>query len=204
MRRAALMAVMTWYAAGCSTPFVVHGSRDAVRDPSAAGSPDEVFGETVRVTLARERYLGELIDCDGEGVYLRVHTNFERAWMRLAWSEVQLLEVERSSLGPAMLGWTIGGALSTITHGFWLLISGTVWAVTGGISTAVSWNPRHTVHNCDDARRFARFPQGMPPGFATRFGPHPEPERPSASPSGSPWSEPTTTPAPWSLPTPPR
>ncbi len=203
MRRALLTGMFVWCAAGCGTPYVLHGSRDAVRDPSAASSPDEVFGETVRVTLARERYFGELIDCDRDGVYLRVHTHVERAWVRVAWDEVHLLEVERPSLGPAMLGWTIGGALSTITHGFWLVISGAVWAVAGGISTAVSWNPRHTLHNCDDARRFARFPQGMPPGFAVRFGPHPESERPAAATPGTPWSEPATAPAPWSLPTPP-
>lgn len=203
MRRAAWMGAAAWCAAGCGTPYVLHGSRDVVRDPSVADSPDEVFGETVRVTLARERYFGELIDCDRDAVYVRVHTNVERAWARLAWSDVHLLEVERSSLGPAMLGWTIGGAFSTITHGYLLVISGAVWAIAGGISTAVSWNPRQILLNCDDARRFARFPQGMPPGFVTRFGARPEAERPAAATPGSPWSEPATSPAPWSLPTPP-
>jgi hypothetical protein len=74
------------------------------------------------------------------------------------------------------IGWTVLGALSTISHGFWLVFSAPAWILIGSVATSheshrgiLDCPPRQeTAHPdvacLDVAGRFARFPQGPPPG----------------------------------------
>ena len=133
-------------------------------------SPDRVFGETVRVTMRPLRLYGELIACDEEALYLRVHEVSDSAWRRIEWSERPIVDMALPSTGPAMLAWSILGTVSTISHGFYAIISANVWAAAGTVATAMSWSPRMGLDACDRARPFARFPQGLPASFAGRFG----------------------------------
>jgi hypothetical protein len=57
--------------------------------------------------------------------------------------------------------WAIAGGLSTFSHGGFLLFTAPMWAITGVVAhhkekDAGVW------HDADVARRFARFPQGLP------------------------------------------
>lgn len=65
-------------------------------------------------------------------------------------------------------GWTVGGTLSTFTHGIGLIISFPVWIVVGTISTV---SVSHLGSEDQDypnpvwwasVSRYARFPQGLP------------------------------------------
>jgi len=68
-------------------------------------------------------------------------------------------------------GWTVAGSLSTVTHGFWLILSFPAWILFGTISTVgVSHLGSEEESNPDQAwwqkvTKFARFPQGLPPSL---------------------------------------
>lgn len=190
--RAGLVAVALLTA--CGGPMVTHGQRDPLRDARAANGPDEVFGETVSVTVGLDRFLGELIDCDGANLYVRLHVTGP-AWMRIPWRPSTTVEITLGGSGPGFLVWTLLGILSSLSHGYYAGLTSTVWGTVGSLTTSFTWNPREPVATCEALHRFARFPQGMPPGFAVRFGPDVENEAPPApAPPGG------ASPAPWSPP----
>ncbi len=61
-----------------------------------------------------------------------------------------------------------GGALASVSHGFYVLISAPVWLVIGGSMAGVhSYAPLadYPDHDWEVLRRFARFPQGVPVGL---------------------------------------
>lgn len=188
LRRAFAVAL---FASGCGgTPYIVRGAREAVRARAAAASPDAVFGHTVRLTNARRQYYGELLACDREWIYLRLHERVD-AMLRFAWRDGVSLDVGLDSTGPAMLTWTLLGSASALTHGWWSLLSLPVWGLSGGGATAVSWNPRLGLESCERARPYARFPQGLPDVYAPRFDPRaPQPTAPPAPSLTAPWEAP--------------
>ncbi len=169
MRTSTVLAFVLVVSAGCGSRFNTRGSSEAVRSAAVARSPDEVFGHTVRVTIPPMRLFGELIGCDDDWLYVRVHEESRSAWQRIHWSENPAVDVELPSYGPGLLAWTIIGTVSTLSHGFYSLISAPVWAIVGSISTTTGWNPRLGLESCRSARPYARFPQGMPASFTERF-----------------------------------
>lgn len=193
MRRAlALFALLP----ACGAPILVHGQRSPVREAQASDNPDEIFGETVSVTVGPERYLGEVIDCDERSVFVRVHAA-ESSWQRLPWGDDTRVEIVQGGTGPAYLVWSLVGILSTLTHGYYAGLTSSAWGLAGSLTSSFNWNPRQPVGTCAGLHRFARFPQGMPPGFAARFGPPWPGDGPSAP--ATPAADPS---APWSAPAP--
>ncbi len=206
LRRALVVAL---FASGCGgTTYIVRGSPEAVRARVAAASPEEVFGHTVRLTNARRQYFGELLACDRDWIYLRLHEAAD-TMLRFAWRDGVGLDVGLPSTGPAMLTWSIVGSASALSHGWWAILSLPLWGIAGGGATAVSWNPRLGLASCELARPYARFPQGLPDVYAPRFDPR-TPARPRAAvpprapePSlAAPWDAPAEPPLP--PPPPPR
>jgi len=63
----------------------------------------------------------------------------------------------------ALAGWSVAGGVSTLSHGGFLLITAPMWAIAGVAATRTE-KRAGTWHDDDLARRFARFPQGLPPG----------------------------------------
>jgi hypothetical protein len=60
------------------------------------------------------------------------------------------------------------GTLSTISHGFFLVISAPVWIVTSSVAGATysrTARVRYEGDNWDELAKWARFPQGMPAGL---------------------------------------
>ncbi|MFO0645221.1 MAG: hypothetical protein U0326_03210 [Polyangiales bacterium] len=170
MRSSTVLAFALMASLGCRSQFTTRGSPDAIRSVAVARSPDEVFGHTVRVTVPPMRIFGELISCDSDWLYLRVHEEVgNSAWQRIHWSENPTVDVELPSYGPGLLAWTLIGAVSTLSHGFYALITAPVWAIVGSIATTTGWNPRLGLESCRSARPYARFPQGMPASFSERF-----------------------------------
>lgn len=63
----------------------------------------------------------------------------------------------------ALAVWSVAGGISTLSHGWFLAFTAPMWAVVGVIATTTE---KHAGvwHDEAFARRFARFPQGLPPG----------------------------------------
>lgn len=85
--------------------------------------------------------------------------------------------------GGDFVSWTLVGILSCASHGFFAALSVPVWLIAGSIctagqnSTGFAAFPRRS---WPELRRFARFPQGLPPGIdraALSLKPEPAPGR---------------------------
>jgi hypothetical protein len=94
---------------------------------------------------------------------------------------------DRASDPTLALGlWTVGGAISTITHGFLLIVSLPTWLIVGGATTLGTWATRQrdlTFESDADFRvlhQYARYPGGMP---AHLLRPPPAPPAPTAPPA---------------------
>lgn len=191
---------------GCGGAYITRGSTEPVRPYFSATSPDAVFGRTVRVTRSQVRLYGELLACDDAWIYLRVHEHGDAAWRRIHWRENPTVDVALPSYGPAFLGWSIAGTVSTLSHGFFAIITAPIWALVGSITSATAWSPRLGLASCEVARPYARFPQGLPASFADRFeGRFDENRAAREAPVGTARStpaspEPPSLPAPWDAP----
>jgi hypothetical protein len=104
---------------------------------------------------------GELIAVDQTAFHVLTRSGFE---------SVPRASVRRITLtgygnrARALALWSVIGGASTLSHGFYLLFTAPTWAIGG---TIASLKEKHASiwHDEDVAFRFARFPQGLPPGF---------------------------------------
>ena len=68
-----------------------------------------------------------------------------------------------------LVRWTILGTVSTVSHGFGLVLTMPMWALAGtAASASASKAPRVESTDPGVLRAYARFPQGMPPGLDSR------------------------------------
>lgn len=77
-----------------------------------------------------------------------------------------------------LIGWTTFGTLSTLSHGFVLVLSAPIWMLYGGVvSRTHSSSGYHEYGEVsderDNLRRWARFPQGLPDRFRQPVAPKP-------------------------------
>jgi hypothetical protein len=73
-----------------------------------------------------------------------------------------------SNVGWVTLAWTIAGAGSTLTHGFFLLYTAPAWAAVGGTAALAEFGKGKAHASSRQAAylyQFARFPAGLPPGW---------------------------------------
>ncbi len=64
--------------------------------------------------------------------------------------------------------WTLGGTLSTASHGVGLILSAPVWIIAGTAATASQSRAPQTTFTpatWEKTRAYARFPQGLPEGL---------------------------------------
>ncbi|HWP82755.1 MAG TPA: hypothetical protein VNN76_08880 [Bacteroidota bacterium] len=82
------------------------------------------------------------------------------------------LQIHRKQHGRTA-GWTVVGTLSTLSHGFYLLLTAPSWLLVGILSSAsVSKEGDFSTDNPTRAwwvevAKFSRFPQGLPEGLDT-------------------------------------
>lgn len=79
------------------------------------------------------------------------------------------LAVYRNDTGKIIL-WTVGGTLSTISHGYYLIFTAPAWVLAGSIAGIIESKGGVVVINeeyfsWDKTKKFARFPQGLPDGI---------------------------------------
>lgn len=132
---------------------------------------------TVKRLDVKDKLVGELLAVDGEHLWLRVE-NKEFPLPRLDVQSVEL-ELYPSKASDTAI-WTGVGTASTLTHGWFLVLSAPIWLITG-ITSTVSASKEGTVvleqPDLDLLRQYARFPQGMPV-----TAPAPSPTEPPAKP----------------------
>ena len=122
-----------------------------------------VRGHEIEIEHAGKTTSGELLAIDD--MYLYVLTEGRvRAIERRHITQVSV-ELYASQAGQAGL-WTALGTVSTISHGFWLIITAPVW-LGAGISVSAGAAATNDLEIHDDRLgplyQFARFPQGLPP-----------------------------------------
>ncbi len=196
MRLAAL--AITAGLAGCA-PMQRIGSTSAVRSAASAHSPDEAFGAQVRVIDdSNTRYHGEAIACDERRVYLRLNVadDAREPYVAVDWRDVAAVDVALPGYGWAYGIWTALGTVSTISHGYFGLLTHAAWLGVGIPTSVAGGNPSLSAADCRALQAYLRFPQGLPESFrASHFAPtHAPPSAPPAAPrppSDAPWALPS-------------
>jgi hypothetical protein len=134
--------------------------------PRPEEAPGQAFGswiELQRSGTPRPVIEGELIAIDADTVHILTYAGL------VSLSRASLCCVTLTAFRmdySALQLWTALGTLSTLSHGFGLILSAPLWLLTGTLATtAASHAPR--IQSTDPAalRPYARFPQGMPPGL---------------------------------------
>jgi hypothetical protein len=169
-------------------PGTGHG-RGTSRGSSAEAALDDVPLCGFHVTVETSRRVPLLRDDDVEGELIAVEPETiavlaPEGLTRIPRDAVQRVVVtvlpERRTAAGATMGL---GALSTLSHGAYLLISLPVWLVAGGIAVGMtSHEERWKFSPMDELYQFARFPQGLPQGWPPANSlPKPCPAPPSGS-----------------------
>lgn len=167
-------------------------------DPRELGPAEmqtKSLGSWIVVQLKdRTRLQGELIAIDTKALYVLLHHGEQRAFRAVPLRALEEASLYRYGSSASSLGfWTLGGVLSTASHGVLLILSAPVWALIGGSLTISESNhimryyPEHSVR---EISKWARFPQGMPPGLSEQALLTPVPLPPPPPPSDPPMVEP--------------
>ena len=104
---------------------------------------------------------GELIAID-EGAFYVLSTAGLRTVSRASVRRITV--VGYGNRAGTLTLWSIAGGASTLSHGEFLILTAPMWAVAGTVATRKEGHAG-VWHDADVAQRFARFPQGLPPGF---------------------------------------
>jgi hypothetical protein len=152
--------------AGCASRRI--GSTDTVRRGLAVGSPDSVFGRSVTVERADTEYNGELLACDWVSIYLLINQESDSPNpYRAVPIEGATVELADDHARIPLAAATVFGTLSTLTHGFILIFSAPIWALSGAGATVFAKAP--SLNGCRAMAPYARFPQGLPDEMRVRF-----------------------------------
>ncbi len=159
MRSRELILAAALLGSGC-----LHNPDPAPRSMAAVQS-DAHGGFAVVKIIGQGAHAGELIAIDLSGVWVLgggrlIHTPLEN----LAELEVHPYDVRVGGV----VGWGLLGTASTISHGFILILSAPTWLLVTTLTAAGhsrTARERYTGDNWPALAKWARFPQGLPPGM---------------------------------------
>ncbi len=154
-------------AAACAT----HTAPDGYL-PSIEEAQREAYGGWVDVTFRNvgglDRVAGELIAVTADSLWVRDASGGTVVPTALVEDgRLTSYDSEADKTGVA----TVLGFLSTVSNGVFLLFTGPMWLIGGGVAAhSQSRVPMDDVPPMEwsDLAAFARFPQGMPPGVELR------------------------------------
>ena len=165
MTRTGLAAASVVLALGCA-PRLLDRTRIAGESGNAGIEVSEVpvRGFEVEVATRAERwYTGELLAVDERALWVEID-GVER---RIPRGDVQRVIVAvRPSYGGAYAGWGAIGTASTLSHGFWLVLTAPAWLGTWIPIVAYesgAGSDQALADGLDALFQYARWPQGMPP-----------------------------------------
>jgi hypothetical protein len=127
--------------------------------------------DTVESKVTWLQYGGEFISLDEENIFLLYDTVYT-----IPKNNVYKVALELDDKNSVEYGlWTFGGIISTISHGYYLVLTAPFWLLTG-IPAAVgeSGRDRYESENPDkdfwiSIIKFSRFPQGMPDNIKLEY-----------------------------------
>lgn len=160
-RLSLLAAVCLLWGGGCAASGAPPGYLR--RLPEAALDP---YGAWIRLEAAlpgKTTIQGEFIAVGEDGVFvLDGSTLREVAFANILSADMAVFDPDS---GRAQ-GWVAMGAVSTVSHGLFLVCTLPVWLFFGGVSAgahARAGLARYPQRTWDGLRAYARFPQGPPP-----------------------------------------
>lgn len=176
------------------------------RHPSLERMERQGYGAFITITtLAGQEVSGELISVERSVVRVLRFGAGTGALTWVASTDVKSADVYPYETEGGFAAWTLLGVLSTVSHGFILVLSAPIWIISGSIAGGVE--SRHNIlsypeHSWGEIVIWARFPQGLPPGLdeeslttpkARRTKHGPAIEQPDAPPGtvGGPVKQPT-------------
>lgn len=147
---------------GCvstSAPDAWTASSEAMQRTTYGSWVDVRYGDPTAPDTVR----GELIAATADSLFV---LPLDGSFRAVARPTVNVLELTAYDANWGILAvWTTLGALSTASHGLLLPLSFPVWVIGGSAAASVqSRRPVFTNPPLETLRRFARFPQGLPPG----------------------------------------
>ena len=161
MRAVALLLAASL--AGCAVTQTA--PRGAV--PSASRVSDDPRGAWVRVDAPGGAVAGELLAVEAD----RVHVLTPQGGVvvvEVGGGVAGRVEAYRGAWGGAA-GWAAVGAVSSLTHGFFVSLTGPLWGLAGLVASRPASDEGFFAipgeRTWAEVRAFARFPQGMPPGL---------------------------------------
>lgn len=160
MRRIALVALLA-AAHGCAShPAPPRWLADA-RETANSG-----WGGWIRLTVTtdsgRKIVGGELIAAHDDSIFVMAPGDSLRAIPHAALWKAELVEFDPRQGDVQMLAFL--GVLSTLSHGWYSVLSAPIWMIAGASVTRVAVNEAMTKSTVATALRpHARFPQGIPP-----------------------------------------
>lgn len=193
------------------TAALLAGATGCLRnlDPSPrsiATVQTDAHGAFAVVSVAgQDAHLGELIAIGPSEVWVLSGDELIQTPLQSV-SELEIYPYEVSTAG--LVGWGLLGTLSTLSHGVWLVFSAPVWILTTTITSVGHSRTARELYVPGDWQalaKWARFPQGLPPGLTATdllhgrpFPPLPPlpPGAASPPPPPSPPSPPSQTPPP--------
>ncbi|MBM3328223.1 MAG: hypothetical protein FJY67_01960 [Calditrichaeota bacterium] len=128
-----------------------------------------VKGRIIEVTYhgyyGRTSRKGELLAVTSDSLYFLLN----RYVTALPQTSITKIEMQVHNItGSKIMLWTLGGMLSTVSHGFVLGLTAPLWLIVGSFSAVSaahgSWKA-YKLADWDNLRAFARYPQGLPEGF---------------------------------------
>ncbi len=126
-----------------------------------------VSGSWVEIRRVDGAYrYGELLAAAGDTLFA-IHRDTLHAIPRDSVYRVELTRYRPSTGGLAT--WAALGALSTISHGFYLVLTAPTWIITGIVASTVE--SRRAIWHTTDFKALApwsRFPAGLPPQIERR------------------------------------
>ncbi|EQB63221.1 MAG: hypothetical protein RBG1_1C00001G0800 [candidate division Zixibacteria bacterium RBG-1] len=118
----------------------------------------------------KKKVQGELLAVSSDTLYVLSYD-----WLfAIEKASVRKVEVELSpSISGGLWVWTLVGTASTLSHGYFLFASAPVWLLVGSVTAASASSKSSKLKlreaelqfQWEDLRRFARYPQGLPPNF---------------------------------------
>jgi hypothetical protein len=167
---AAWLALLGAFASGClAASTAPEGWRRSQEDVQrvALGSWTRVESRPASPSSPPSLVLdGELIAADGKSVVLAKNGHVTVVPVTCA-NRMTVAAFEPGVAEAIAIG-SVGG-LSTLSHGFFLVISAPIWLVT---TMGATWaqSGAGTLEKPRNPGAWARFPQGLPPGFLEQAG----------------------------------
>jgi hypothetical protein len=164
LRRAAdlpRLLLVLYFALSCATSQAPRGFL-----PTASESQQEAYGGWIVIDVPAGQYAGELIAISPSEVDVLEPIGPRLVRVPMADISKMHLEAYRTQAGKLSL-WTALGALSTFGNGVFLIFTAPIFIIVGSISAAYESRAaflEYPGNEFDQAWKFARFPQGMPPG----------------------------------------